>query len=137
VADTRALPFRDHVFAEVTQLWCLYHVDDPLVAISEAARVLRTGGRYFASTAARDNDPELMWEGYPSSPFDAEEAVSLVASVFETVEPETWDDSFFQLATRDEARAYCRHHFIPVERAEAVEVQLRLTKRGVLVRATK
>ena len=137
LADMRALPFRERAFAEVTHLWCLYHVDDPLVAIGEAARVLRTGGRYFAATAARDNDPELMWEGYPASSFDADEAVALVASVFETVEPQPWDGAFFPLETRDEVRAYCRHHLIPAERAEAVELPLWLTKRGVLIRATK
>lgn len=75
LADMRALPFRDGAFAEVTHLWCLYHLDHPLVAVREAHRVLRTGGRYYASTAARDNDPEIMPEGYPPSSFDAEEAV--------------------------------------------------------------
>jgi SAM-dependent methyltransferase len=137
LADMRMLPFRDGVFAEVTQLWCLYHVDDPVVAIREAWRVLRPGGRYYASTAARNNDPEIMWEGYPPSPFDAEEAVAIVASVFKHVEPRRWDGRFFSLHTRDEVRAYCRHHDIPAERAEAAELPLWLTKRGVLVRATR
>jgi SAM-dependent methyltransferase len=133
----RALPFRNGAFAEVTHLWCLYHVDEPRLAIREAQRVLRVGGRYYASTAARDNDPELMWEGYPPSSFDAEEAVSIVASVFHEVEPERWDAKFFPLETREEVRAYCRSHFIPADRAEPLELPLWLTKRGVLVRATK
>ncbi len=97
LADMQALPFRDGVFASVTHLWCLYHVDEPLLAIREAARVLRAGGRYDASTGARDNDPELMFEGYPPSPFDAEDAVAIVASVFDEVEPERWDSRFFPL----------------------------------------
>jgi SAM-dependent methyltransferase len=137
VADMRALPFRDGIFAEVTHLWCLYHVDEPALAIREAERVLRAGGRYFASTAARDNDPELMRDGYPRSSFDAEEAVSIVASVFDTVEPEHWDARFFPIETDEEVRAYCRSHFIPAERAEEVELPLWLTKRGVLLRASK
>ncbi len=137
VADMRALPFREGAFAEVTHLWCLYHVDDPSVAIGEAERVLRAGGRYYASTGARDNDPEIMFEGYPPSSFDAEEAVAIVASVFEEVEPERWDGTFFPLETRDEVRAYCRHNYIPAERAEEADLPLWLTKRGVLVRATK
>jgi SAM-dependent methyltransferase len=137
LADMRALPFRDGAFAEVTHLWCLYHVNDPVLAVGEAARVLRAGGRYFASTAARDNDPEIMFEGYPPSSFDAEEAVSIVASVFEDVEPERWNGAFFPLETRDEVRAYCRHCFIPAERAEEAVLPLWLTKRGVLVRAHK
>jgi len=99
--------------------------------------VLQAGGRFFASTGARDNDPEIMFEGYPRSSFDAEEALSIVASVFEEVEAERWDGTFFPLATRDEVRAYCRHSYIPAERAEEVDLPLWLTKRGVLVRATK
>jgi len=137
LGDMTALPFRDASFAEVTQLWCLYHLRDPLLAIREASRVLRPGGRYYASTAARDSDPEILPEGYPPTSFDAEEAVSLVASVFHDAEGEHWDGRFYPLATRDEVRAYCRHNFIPPERAEEAEVPLWLTKRGVLVRARK
>jgi SAM-dependent methyltransferase len=137
LADMRALPFRDGAFAEVAHLWCLYHVADPMVAVGEAERVLRAGGRYYASTAARDNDPEIMFEGYPPSSFDAEEAVSIVAAAFEEVEAERWNRAFFPLETRDEARAYCRHNFVPADRAEEADLPLWLTKRGVLVRATK
>jgi hypothetical protein len=60
-----------------------------------------------------------------------------VASVFEEVEPERWDGTFFPLETRDEVRAYCRHNYIPAERAEEADLPLWLTKRGVLLRATK
>ena len=78
-----------------------------------------------------------MPEGYESSPFDAEEAAEIVGSVFPEVEPERWDGYFFPLVTRDEVRAYCQHHAIPPKRAEAGALPLWLTKRGVLVRATK
>src|SRR5258708_6099143 len=137
LADMRALPFRDGAFAEVAHLWCLYHLDDPRPAIAEAARVLRPGGRYFACTAARDNDPEIMPEGYPPSSFDAEEAAGIVASAFNEVEAERWDGKFFPLRTREEVRAYCRASYIPAERAEAVDMPQWLTKRGVVIRAEK
>ena len=137
LAEMRQLPFRDNVFREVTHLWCLYHLDDPAVAIAEAKRVLEPGGRYFASTAARDNDPEIVPEGYPPSSFDAEEAAEIVGSVFDRIEAERWDAQFFALETRDQVRAYCRHNFVPAERAETAELPLWLTKRGVLIRATK
>lgn len=137
LADMRALPFADGAFAEVAHLWCLYHLDDPVPAIAEAARVLRPGGRYYACTAARDNDPEIVPEGYPASSFDAEEAVQIVGSVFSQVDAERWDGKFFPLRTRDEVRAYCRSSFLSADRAETVELPLWLTKRGVLVRASQ
>jgi SAM-dependent methyltransferase len=135
LGDMRALPFRSGAFAEVAQLWCLYHLEDPVPAIAEARRVLRPGGRYFASTAARDNDPEIMSEGYPRTSFDAEEATDIVGAVFGEAEAERWDGQFFPLQSRDEVRSYCRHNFIPEERADLVELPLWLTKRGVIVRA--
>jgi SAM-dependent methyltransferase len=137
LADMCALPFREGTVAEVTHLWCLYHVDDPLAAIGEAARVLRPGGHYYASTGARNNDPEIVFEGYPPSSFDAEDAPAIVEMVFEEIASERWDRKFLPLKTRDEVRAYCRHHLIPPERADEVEAPLWLTKRGVLIRATK
>ena len=137
LADMRHLPFRDGCVQEVTHLWCLYHLDDPRLAIAEARRVLRDGGLYFASTSARDNDPEIMPDGYPPSTFDAEEAEDIVGSVFDSAEAERWDGTFFPLETREELRAYCRHNFIPFERADTVEVPLWLTKRGTVIRARR
>lgn len=49
---------------------------------------------------------------------------------------ERWDGCFFPLTTREEVRAYCRHNFIPAERADTVPLPFWLTKRGVLVSAT-
>ncbi|MBO0731860.1 MAG: class I SAM-dependent methyltransferase [Acidimicrobiaceae bacterium] len=137
LADMRALPFRSGSFAEVTHLWCLYHLDEPALAIREAERVLRPGGRYYACTAARDNDPELVPEGYPPTSFDAEEAEAIVADVFPDETGERWDARYFPLNSRNEIRAYCRHNFIPAERAEAAALPLWLTKRGILVRASR
>lgn len=137
LADMRRLPFPDGVFAEVTHLWCLYHLDDPVAAVREAARVLRPGGRYYACTAARDSDPELVPDGYPATSFDAEEAVAVVARVFPGAEGDRWDGPYYALRTREEVLAYCRHNYIPPERADRVALPLWLTKRGVLVRARK
>jgi hypothetical protein len=115
----------------------LYHLDDPHGAIAEARRILEPDRVYFAATSARDNDPEIMPEGYPRSTFDAEEAEDIVGSVFDSAVAQRWDARFFALETREEVRAYCRHNFIPLERADIAKVPLWLTKRGALVRARK
>ena len=59
----------------------------------------------------------------------------LSSAVFSDIEAEHWDGTFFPLETRDEVRAYCRHNYIPADRAETIDLPLWLTKRGVLVRA--
>ena len=56
-ADASFLPVRDRCVGAVTALWMLYHLDDPASAIAEAARVLRPGGLFVASTSSRANDP--------------------------------------------------------------------------------
>jgi len=133
----RYLPFADNSFAEVTHLWCLYHLEDPVAALLEARRMLRTGGRYYACTAARNNDPEIMPDGYTATTFDAEEALAIVASVFPNARPERWDESFFPLQTRDEVRATAVTTSSPRNAPKTVELPLWLTKRGVLIRAAK
>lgn len=136
-ADMERLPFRDGAFASATHMWCLYHQDDPAVAVGEAKRVLRPGGRYACSTSARTDSPEVLPEGHPPSTFDAEDAPAIVSSVFGDVEVDAWDEVFFRLETRQEVRDFCRAQNIPMERAEEVDVPLPVTKRGCIVWATK
>lgn len=131
-ADALALPFGSGAAGAVAMLWMLYHLDDPATAITEAKRVLRPGGLFAACTASRRNDPELT-DGYPSSPFDAEEAPTIVASVFGDVEVDAWDGPFTRLPDREAVVRYCRSHFLPPEAADRVDPPLTLTKRGCLV----
>jgi SAM-dependent methyltransferase len=131
-ADARSLPFGDGVAGAVVMLWMLYHLDDPVVAIDGARRVLRPGGMFAACTASRSNDPELT-AGYPPSPFDAEEAPAIVGSVFGDVEVQTWDGPLTLLPDRDAVQRYCRSHFLPPEAAGRVTPPVTLTKRGCLV----
>ena len=77
-----------------------------------------------------------MPEGYPATSFDAEEAAEIVRSVFGDADEDRWDQPFFALETREEVRAYCRHNFIPAERAETAFIPMAATKRGVIVRAS-
>lgn len=135
-ADALALPIAAGAAGAVAMLWMLYHLDDPVAAVAEARRVLRPGGAFAACTASRRNDPELT-DGYPPTPFDAEEAPAVVASVFGDVEVDAWDGPFTVLPDRDAVLGYCRSHFLPPEVADRVTPPVTLTKRGCLIWARR
>lgn len=135
-ADATNLPFRDGVAGSVAMLWMLYHLDDPVHTIGEAKRVLRPGGLLFASTSSRRNDPELT-DGYPATGFDAEEAESIVSSVFDHVTVERWDAPMTYLPDAPAVLRYCRSHFLPARAADRVVPPVWLTKRGCLVIARR
>lgn len=67
VADAQELPFDDGEFDCVVAAWLLYHVRDRRRAIAEAARVLRPGGCFVASTFADENLADL-WSLLDASP---------------------------------------------------------------------
>jgi len=117
----------------------LYHLDEPLVALKEARRVVRRGGLVAICTSSRSNDPELVPHGYPPTPFDAEEAAEVVGRVFEesNVEVERWDVPLVRLKDRNEVAAYARSHLLPSDTAIRVTVPLTLTKRGCLAWARR
>jgi hypothetical protein len=94
--------------------------------------VLRPGGLFVACTSSRRNDPELT-DGYPATGFDAEEAGSIVSTVFGEVRVESWDARMTYLPDRDAVVRYCRSHLLPRSAADAVTPPLWLTKRGCLV----
>jgi SAM-dependent methyltransferase len=136
--DATRLPFANATFGAVAALWMLYHLADPAAAIAEARRVLSPGGRFFACTSSRFNDPELIDE-YPASSFDAEEAEEIVASVFEpsSVTVARWDAPLVRLADRESVVRYLRSHLLAPEIADRVDPPVTLTKRGCLVVACR
>lgn len=138
LGDAVQLPFPPSTFGAAAALYMLYHLDDPTVAIAEARRVLLPGGVFFASTRARNSDPELT-DGYPPTPFDAEEAPGLVAAVFgdHAVDVIRWDGPLLRLPDHQAIRRYLRTHYLPAGIAESVPAPLTLTKRGCLVMASK
>ncbi|MEV6966846.1 class I SAM-dependent methyltransferase [Hamadaea sp. NPDC051192] len=58
--DAQRLPFDDAAFDVVTARHMLYHVPDPLLAVREARRVLRPGGRFAAVVNLETTMPILM-----------------------------------------------------------------------------
>lgn len=55
VADARALPLRSGVFDAVVAAFSINHLDDPVRALAEAARVLRPGGAIVVTAYATDD----------------------------------------------------------------------------------
>ena len=135
-ADASLLPVRDRCAGAVTALWMLYHLADPAPAIAEAARVLRPGGLFVASTSSRANDPELT-DGYPPTPFDAEDAPDIVSAFFGEVQVERWDAPMTHLPDRDAVLRYCRSHSLHPDAADRVTPPVWLTKRGCVVYASE
>jgi SAM-dependent methyltransferase len=138
-ADACRLPFRDNTFDGAAALWMLYHLHDPLVALREAHRVLRTDGLLAVSVPSRYNDPELAavlpaW-GQPLS-FDAENGPGQLRHVFDVVDIQRWDAPLAHIPDHDALALYLRGRGMSEERAHTaarrVTTPLTITKRGML-----
>ncbi|HEY8768401.1 MAG TPA: class I SAM-dependent methyltransferase [Dehalococcoidia bacterium] len=132
MADAQLLPVRDDSAGAVAALWMLYHIEDPLVVIREAYRVLRRGGLFVASTSRRDDSPEVEPSSEPTT-FDAEEAPAIVGAVFAEIEVEAWDAPMFTLPDRDSVREYLTQRLADPALADNIETPVTITKRGCLV----
>jgi len=136
LADATQLPVRSGSAGAVAALWMLYHLNEPLIAIREAHRVLRVGGLFVASTSRRDDSPEVQPTQAPTT-FDSEEAPSIVKDVFSEVQVQSWDRPMFTLPDRDAVREYLLSRMADPELANRVDTPVTVTKRGCLVWARK
>lgn len=86
-ADMRALPFADGDFAAVLSVHSIEHVPDPELALSEAARVLETGGRAVFVTPNRLTFglPDEIVDPYHYVEYDADQLRALCSGAFATV----------------------------------------------------
>jgi SAM-dependent methyltransferase len=137
------LPFIDGCFGAIAALWMLY-VPLPFIVLAEAARVLRAGGVFVASTSSRYNDPEFAevvpgW-GEPFS-FDAETAVDIVAEQFPITEVLRWDTAAVRLPDVAAVRLFLRGRGLSEATAASEAARRRcplsVTKRGCLIWAQK
>ena len=79
--DMHALPFEDDSFDTVLLLHALTYSKTPEQAISEAARVLKSGGRLVAATLARHrHNVQVQAYGHVNNGFDPDQLVELVST---------------------------------------------------------
>jgi SAM-dependent methyltransferase len=143
-ADAARLPFRDESFAAVAALWMLYYLHRPQDALTEAVRVLRSGGTFVACTSSRYNDPEFAsvlpdW-GKPFS-FDAESASAIVADHFIITEVITWDTAAVRLPDSAAVALFLRGRGLSADEASRDasrwKTPMTVTKRGCLIWARR
>ncbi len=141
-ADATAIPFQDNAFDAVVAVNVLDHLPDPLPALRAAHRVLRPGGVLIAGAISRHDSPELapVWRPEPT-PFDAEDAPDIVASVFGEVHVDSWDAPLLTLPDTAAITDYLIARFVPAQQAAAgartLPAPLVVTKRGALVIGSK
>lgn len=144
IGDARMLPFLENTFGGVAALYMLYHLEDPVQAVTECRRVLTPGGMFAACAPSRYDSPELRSVlpsyGVPST-FDSENAPEIIGSVFAEIEIDAWDGPYVHLPDREALALYLRgRRLIPsdAERASnAIDTPLTLTKRGAIIYARK
>jgi SAM-dependent methyltransferase len=143
LGDAACLPFRSGAFGAAVAVYMLYHLADPVEAVHEAHRILRSGGLFVAVAPSRHDSPELhsLVPPGPLDTFDAEVGPPLVAEVFGDVEVETWDGPYLRLPDSEALRRYLIGRGIDPDIAAARAVEphfpLTITKRGAMLFARK
>jgi ubiquinone/menaquinone biosynthesis C-methylase UbiE len=105
VIDAQSIPFADGSFDGVIANHMLYHVPDREQAFGEIRRVLRPGGRFYASTVGQTHMQELvelahqfasgaeLWDGRPSESFLLENGREQISRWFPRVVLHRYEDA--------------------------------------------
>lgn len=115
--DAQDIPFEDETFDAVIANHMLYHVPDKAKAIAEIKRVLKTGGRFFATTVGDDHMKEMMdwyrrvhvdkvWESFANS-FTLENGLEQVRAFFPNVTVSRHEDNL-EITELEPIMAYIR-----------------------------
>jgi SAM-dependent methyltransferase len=88
VADAQRLPFADASFANLVMFDVLHHIESPSHFFTEAARILRPGGRLVMV------EPAITPVSWPFYRFIHDEAVDLAADPLSAREPSAGRDPF-------------------------------------------
>jgi len=163
VTDAQAIPFPDQSLDCVIANHMLYYVPDRAKALSEMHRVLRCGGRLFATTNGRGHLRELWemaqkcgigsgWDADSAGLFGVENAPAELSHWFAEVELHRYDDALlvteaepfiaYVVSTMSDASSACSGSQLAALRA-LVEDQLardgsiRITKDSALFEARR
>jgi len=101
--DAQSIPFEDETFDAVIANHMLYHVPDRGKAFSEIKRVLKTGGRLFATTVGENHMKQMMdwyaqvhvsriWESF-ASPFTLENGSEQIKPYFSHARLSRYEDN--------------------------------------------
>jgi ubiquinone/menaquinone biosynthesis C-methylase UbiE len=105
VIDAQCIPFADGSLDAVIANHMLYHVPDRAQALGEIQRVLKPGGRFYASTVGRTHLQELRdmvhrfasgakpWGGQPAESFLLENGQEEISPWFPTVVLRRYEDA--------------------------------------------
>lgn len=125
VADVQAIPFPDDSFDMVIANHMLYHAPDIPAALAEIRRVLKAGGRFYASTLAGDYMREFELFLPRRQPahlsFNLDNGADLLAERFEYVTLHHYDNTL-DVAEAEPLIAY----LVSMTPQSAIELQERI-----------
>ncbi len=132
--DAQSIPYADETFDALIANHMLYHIPDRPQAIAEMKRVLKPGGRLFATTVGGNHMKEMMdwyrqahigrtWESM-ANPFILENGLEQLTPFFSEVRLSRYEDNL-QVTELEPIMAYIRSGIRVAELSEEELVNLK------------